>query len=294
MAEQYDPTQGDATPRPPEQPAQPDATPQSAGGRRVLCPYCGHLQTDPTRCERCKGLFEPLSRRATQIAMGPWYLRDEANPFRPGCSYETLKRQIEAGRVTANSIIRGPTTRQFWSVAYNVPGVAHLTGYCHRCNSKVNPTDPRCPSCGEAFGAVTGVRNELGLLYPTREAAEAAQRELDQERQALMQGQPPGQPAESASQQPPSARSSAGAPAAGGNLLDQVLQQPPASPTAASPSASPTQPQALDFGPSEPGGQTSPAAPPGRGRSSLLLWLLVALNAVAAAGVVLLMMLVFR
>ncbi len=135
---------------------QPDQA--SSEPRLVLCPYCGHTQANPVRCEQCKGLFEPFSRKATQIAMGPWFIRDSANPFRPGCSYETLKRQIEMGRVKATSILRGPTTRQFWSVARNVPGVAHLVGSCHRCNAKVDPKDKRCPSCGEAFRSVSSAQ----------------------------------------------------------------------------------------------------------------------------------------
>src|SRR5690348_425633 len=99
----------------------------------VLCPYCGHAQPAADRCEECRGLFEPLSRRATQISMGPWFIRDKANPFRPGCSYEVLRKQIAAGKIKPTTVLRGPTTRQFWSVARNVPGVAHLLGYCHRC-----------------------------------------------------------------------------------------------------------------------------------------------------------------
>ena len=34
----------------------------------VLCPYCGHAQFGGDRCQACAGLFEPLSRRATQLA----------------------------------------------------------------------------------------------------------------------------------------------------------------------------------------------------------------------------------
>src|SRR5690606_19138933 len=75
----------------------------------VLCPYCGRTQFNTERCEACGGLFEPLSRMATQIAMGPWFIRDKAQPFKPGCSYETLKRMIQRGAIHANTVIRGPT-----------------------------------------------------------------------------------------------------------------------------------------------------------------------------------------
>lgn len=144
----------------------------------VLCPYCGHAQQQDEKCLACGGLFEPLSRRATQIAMGPWTIRSKAHPFRPGCSYEVLRQMIEAGRVGPMTVLRGPTTRQFWSVARNVPGVSHLVGYCHACGAHVTKDDPRCPSCDAVFKKVK-TRNELGLQFPNRRAAEAAQRSLN-------------------------------------------------------------------------------------------------------------------
>jgi hypothetical protein len=146
----------------------------------ILCPYCGHTQTTEARCEQCGGIFEQLSRKATQIAMGPWYMRDPNRPFRPGCSYDIIVKQIKAGKIKPTSILRGPTTRQFWSVARNIPGVAHLLGYCHRCGAHVEPAVQGCPFCGEPFLAPPE-RNELGLAYATDAAAEAAQRALDKE-----------------------------------------------------------------------------------------------------------------
>ena len=152
----------------------------SPAAKIVLCPYCGQTQPPTKRCTACGGLFEPLSRRATQIAMGPWTVRDKAQPFRPGFSYETLTKLIAAGRIGPTTVLRGPTTRQFWSIARNIPGVAHLFGYCHQCSQHV-PTDPspsRCPFCEAPFRRVRQ-RNELGLQFPTRRAAEAAQRSLN-------------------------------------------------------------------------------------------------------------------
>lgn len=148
----------------------------------ILCPYCGNTQKadKPDRCEHCGGYFEPLSRRATQISMGPWYIRDERLPFRPGCSYEVLEQQIRQGKVKPHSIVRGPTTRQFWSVARNVPGVAHLLGYCHRCGAHVEPTDKSCPSCSEPFMAVRE-RSDQGLLYKSSREVDAAKRALERE-----------------------------------------------------------------------------------------------------------------
>lgn len=128
----------------------------------TICPYCGHAATQTAECERCRGLFEPLSRQASQNAMGPWYLRDESNPFRPGCSYGTLKMLAGRGRVGPETILRGPSTRQFWMPAKNVPGIAHLLGACHACKGVVASDEPRCPSCGVSF-EVEEDRQYLGL-----------------------------------------------------------------------------------------------------------------------------------
>jgi hypothetical protein len=130
--------------------------------RLVICPYCGETQPAGDRCRACRGLFEPLSRQATHNAMGPWAVRDTARPHQPGCSYETLLRMIERGRLTKTSIVRGPTTKQFWTIARRVPGVAHVLGYCHACDADVEPDAHGCPECGAPFGAYLD-RNYLGL-----------------------------------------------------------------------------------------------------------------------------------
>ncbi|MHC4082683.1 MAG: hypothetical protein ACYSU2_15325, partial [Planctomycetota bacterium] len=128
----------------------------------LICPYCGETQTAGERCRACGGLFEPLSRQATHNAMGPWFVRDPGKPFHPGCSYETLVKMIDRGQVVKTSVIRGPTTKQYWTVARRVPGVAHLLSYCHSCDAAVDPEDHGCHACGAPFGAYLD-RNYLGL-----------------------------------------------------------------------------------------------------------------------------------
>lgn len=145
--------------------------------KAIICPYCGETQAadagaapllagaagvSTERCRACGGLFEPLSRQATHNAMGPWQIRDERKPFQPGCSYETLVKLIERGQVTKHSIVRGPTTKQFWTIAKRVPGVSHLLGYCHNCDASVDAGDHGCHACGVPFGAYLD-RNFLGL-----------------------------------------------------------------------------------------------------------------------------------
>jgi hypothetical protein len=131
----------------------------------VLCTYCGSLSTSTAKCTNCGGHFDLLSRQRTQNGMGPWYIRDQANPFHPGCSYETLRRLIERGRVRPDTVVRGPTTRQFWSFARNTPGVAHLLGSCHACHAEVSPGAASCPSCNASF-IIASDRQHLGLAPP--------------------------------------------------------------------------------------------------------------------------------
>jgi len=234
----------------------------------VLCPYCGHTQADDDRCGECGGLFEPLSRRATQIAMGPWYVRDRKRPYHPGCSYEVLKKRIAAGAVRPNSVLRGPTTRQFWALARNVPGVAHLLGYCHECRAHVEPSDTECPQCGAPFPEVDE-RNELGLQFPTQQAAQAAQAKLEAELEQV------NAPASAAGQTPSPAKVGTANTASGDpldmadNLLGQIISTPekkappkrstPSHPKAETGHAKPAQPTQAAQGPAK--APAKPAAP---------------------------------
>ncbi len=183
-----------------------ESTPRAAPRpqpRVVLCPYCGFRSRDPYRCESCSGYFDPLSRQATQNAMGPWFVRDDAQPFRPGCSFETLRALVRRGRVTPETPIRGPTTRQFWVLAKRCPGVANLFGVCHACARPVEPRDRDCRHCGVSFEPPPD-RQHLGLgsvrLLPGHAAPEDV---------AAMSEPNPGQndpvPPPSAPSEPPTA-----------------------------------------------------------------------------------------
>lgn len=148
---------------------------EAASDKKQLCPYCGGESTDPKQCAHCRGLFEPLSRQASQNAMGPWFVRDEANPFRPGCSYPTLRLLATRGKIGPMTVLRGPPTRQFWMHARNVPGVGHLFGECHACRAIVQRGDAQCGKCGASF-LVDDDRQYLGLadvrLIPGQASAE--------------------------------------------------------------------------------------------------------------------------
>ena len=130
--------------------------------RSLVCPYCGVVTSDTGRCKACSGRFDPLSRQATQNQMGAWSIRDDRLPFRPGCTYETIAKLIEQHKITPETILRGPSTRQFWTLARNTPGVAHLLGMCHSCQTTVETSAFACPSCHASF-TIERDRQHLGL-----------------------------------------------------------------------------------------------------------------------------------
>lgn len=130
--------------------------------RPTVCPYCGGIAGQESRCPSCRGLLDPLSRQATQNDMGPWFVRDESGPFLPGCSFQRLAAMVRRGRITPSTVLRGPTTRQFWMPAERVPGVANLLGRCHNCRAEVTHDAASCANCGASF-SVPVDRQSLGL-----------------------------------------------------------------------------------------------------------------------------------
>jgi len=111
--------------------------------------------------------------------MGPWFVRDPARPFLPGCDYQTIREWIQSGRVGPDTVIRGPTTHQFWMLARRTPSIANLFGECHNCRAAVKPEDYLCARCGAVFAPDTD-RQHLGLapvhLLPGSAPAEAIAR----------------------------------------------------------------------------------------------------------------------
>jgi hypothetical protein len=141
----------------PTTPVEPSPQPRIA-----VCPYCGCTTFSSNRCDQCRGLLDPLSRQASQNEMGPWFVRDEHSPFRPGCSLATLRLLVARGRIQAETVIRGPGTRQFWMPARLTPGVSHLFGECYSCHAVATAKDTRCASCGASI-VIADDRQMLGL-----------------------------------------------------------------------------------------------------------------------------------
>lgn len=171
-----------------------------------VCPFCGGATPDLPRCAQCSGPLDPLSRQATQNAMGPWFIRDEQHPFRPGCSYETILSMVARGKIVADTILRGPSTSQFWYPARRVPGVAHKLiagGVCHACQQPING-ESECPTCGAVFHADPD-RQFLGLM-PVRALPGSGIPEPTRIEPAAVEHVPPVQPAPPVPVRPAAAR----------------------------------------------------------------------------------------
>jgi hypothetical protein len=128
----------------------------------ILCPYCGSRQAFATACGACGGRFDAWSLAATQNDMGAWFVRDSKRPNFVGYSYATIVAAIRAGEIGRDAIVRGPSTRQFWTVARRAAGLAHLFGRCHACQGPVAAEDIGCNACGVSAHDWQD-RNYLGL-----------------------------------------------------------------------------------------------------------------------------------
>jgi hypothetical protein len=130
--------------------------------RILVCPVCGETQPETNVCDVCKTLLEKEGLLLAEGAIGPWWIRNEELPFRPGITYEQVVDLAKSGKIQLHTLMRGPTTRQLWKIARRVRGVAHLLGRCHNCGEHVDSTARRCDSCEAEFLAFRD-RNNLGL-----------------------------------------------------------------------------------------------------------------------------------
>ena len=115
-----------------------------------VCPFCGAKRADPAdACPKCTMRDTPATRAATAERLGPWYVLQSRSPSAPGMKLATLRTLIGKGHVTRRSVLRGPTTGQFWTFAERARGVAREFGSCFSCGADVKPAADRCPRCGQ-------------------------------------------------------------------------------------------------------------------------------------------------
>jgi len=130
--------------------------------RILVCPICGETQQETSTCRACNTELDARGLLFAEASFGPWWIRDEQFPFQPGMTYDHIADLARKGEIQRHTLLRGPTTRQLWTVARHVPGIAHLLGRCHKCDSHVLPSSRACDACQTPF-LIYRDRNNLGL-----------------------------------------------------------------------------------------------------------------------------------
>jgi hypothetical protein len=120
----------------------------SASSTTQICPYCGRAAADsPGPCPNCGMQDTPTTRAATTARVGPWFVRQERNPGAPGMNFATLLSLVRKGQVTRESVVRGPTTQQLWTLADRVKGLSREFGTCWSCAEDISRGTNLCPHC---------------------------------------------------------------------------------------------------------------------------------------------------
>ena len=116
-----------------------------------VCPFCGTVSDRVDEaCRRCTMENTALTRQATRARIGPWYVMQARNPAAPGMKCSTLLALIRKGQITPKSVIRGPTTHQFWRFAARVKGISREFGVCFSCGTRLDSKSSECPRCGKS------------------------------------------------------------------------------------------------------------------------------------------------
>lgn len=135
-------------PLPRTQEASPAQQIRKALRGKHVCPFCGTTrEVEVGPCTQCSLEDTPTTRSATRSKLGPWYVLQSRNPSAPGMNFATLMVLVQKGRVTARSVLRGPTTGQFWRHAAKVKGISREFGLCWNCGGEVARNARACPSC---------------------------------------------------------------------------------------------------------------------------------------------------
>jgi hypothetical protein len=132
----------------PDQSLNPRQELQNNTEGKHVCPFCGAvgLAAEGT-CEHCKMDMTAASRAATKALIGPWYVLQPRLPAIPGITFVRLLGLVKKGRIHPHSVVRGPTTHQFWRFAGQVKGLSREFGICYDCGEEL-PTDAdACPTC---------------------------------------------------------------------------------------------------------------------------------------------------
>ena len=82
-----------------------------------------------------------------EVTAGPWSWLSADNVSSEGVSLPTLTAWIRSGRIGPDSMVRGPTTGDRWTLADRTPGVSKHLGQCPHCQGAVEPNEEICTHC---------------------------------------------------------------------------------------------------------------------------------------------------
>src|SRR5688500_10820055 len=176
-----------------------------------VCPFCGAVNAAPdgdtasaaAPCPRCSMADTPATRKATKARIGPWFVRQTRNPAAPGMRFDTLLALVKRGQVTAQSVVRGPTTFQLWRFAANVKGLSRAFGLCYSCGGSVEPDATLCTHCNrmQKPTANPDVLRE-GTLAPVPEQQPISKELRTGDPRSVAPPPPPARPAPAAQRHP--------------------------------------------------------------------------------------------
>ena len=144
------------------------------------CPFCGRLISEAvSKCAYCGLEQSEAFIEKVRVTFGDWFIHNPRNPSAPGYNWKTIEALLDQKKITADSVIRSPTTGGQWRLARQVPGLSRHFGLCWRCGQAVPVTGKSCPSCKvnlesgrEPGGGSTPARsNELASLVAAQDEA---------------------------------------------------------------------------------------------------------------------------
>jgi hypothetical protein len=123
------------------------AEPTGIEGKHV-CPFCGVVSLAiEEACPHCKMNVASATRAGTKALIGPWYVLQTKLPSIPGVTFARLLELVRKGRIQPRSVVRGPTTHQFWRFAIQVKGLSREFGLCYDCGAEIASDAETCPAC---------------------------------------------------------------------------------------------------------------------------------------------------
>lgn len=116
------------------------------------------VDDDPSKPLSAEGMDGVVSRsvpddsplpypRRERSGDGAWGILTGDDEDKNGYALEDMARLIEAGYLTRNTTVKGPTTGGNWVFARSAPALSRFLGTCPHCEAEVSEGDAECPRC---------------------------------------------------------------------------------------------------------------------------------------------------